>query len=117
MAASRTRIRSGHCCAESSHCCREMRFHQVPLRDTASNSNSRTTARHSELRPVVHGCPTRFNGHDNLGRASRKVTTRVLQLEVDRVNTTITCTLALRPQLDGLAIACDYDVGRSVAGT
>src|SRR5256712_7912407 len=78
--------------------------------------NSRTTAGHSEAWSVVNGCPGRFNGHDNLGRASGKVTRRIFQLEVDRVNTTITSTYALRPQLDGLAIGCDHDVGRRVAG-
>src|SRR2546426_9309425 len=78
--------------------------------------NSRTTACRSEVWSVVHGCSARFNRHDNLGRASGKVTRRIFQLEVDRVNTTITSAHALCPQLDGLAIGCDHDVGRRVAG-
>src|SRR5882672_4173020 len=32
MAASRTRSRSGHCCAESSHCCRKNASSSNPLR-------------------------------------------------------------------------------------
>lgn len=67
------------------------------------------------MRPAIHGCSARINGHGNLGRAGRFVASRVTNSKRDCIDATITALLALGAQLDGLTIAGDHDVVQRVA--
>src|SRR5947208_6851207 len=62
------------------------------------------------MRPVISWRFALVLRRVNLGGASGEVTRRILQFEVDRVHASVAAVNALGAQLDGLAIAGDYNV-------
>src|SRR5947207_14343190 len=75
-----------------------------------SNSDSWTTTGNRVLLSVIPWRLALVLWRVNLGCASRKVSRRIFQLEVNRIDATVAVVNALGAQLDGLAIAGDYDV-------